>query len=41
VGEPEQTEVIYKIVRHLAANDRGIKLHGNLAEPGSLTVSAV
>lgn len=40
VGEPEQTEAIYKIVRHLAANDRGVTLHGILAEPGSLTVSA-
>lgn len=39
-GAPDETEAIYKIVRHLSANDRGVKLHGNLAEPGSLTVSA-
>jgi glucose-6-phosphate isomerase len=38
-GVPDQIEVVYKIVRHLAANDRGVILHGNLAEPGSLTVS--
>jgi glucose-6-phosphate isomerase len=39
VGAPDQVETIYKIVRHLQANHRGIKLHGNLANPGSLTVS--
>jgi glucose-6-phosphate isomerase len=38
-GAPEQTETIYKIVRHLAANDRGVTLHGDLAQPGSLQVS--
>ncbi|MBD1821452.1 glucose-6-phosphate isomerase [Cyanobacteria bacterium FACHB-DQ100] len=40
VGKPDEVESIYKIVRHLAANDRGVKLHGDLSKPGSLTVSA-
>ncbi|MBW4682835.1 MAG: glucose-6-phosphate isomerase [Microcoleus vaginatus WJT46-NPBG5] len=36
---PDQIEAIYKILRHLAANDRqGVKLHGNLGEPASLKV---
>lgn len=39
-GKPDEVESIYKIVRHLAANDRGVKLHGDLSKPGSLTVSA-
>ncbi|MGG6266326.1 glucose-6-phosphate isomerase [Leptolyngbya sp. AN03gr2] len=38
--KPDEVESIYKIVRHLAANDRGVKLHGDLSKPGSLTVSA-
>jgi len=41
VGAPDEVEAIYKIVRHLAANDRGVKLYGDLSKPGSLTVSAV
>jgi glucose-6-phosphate isomerase len=36
---PEQVEAIYKIVRHLAANQRGVKVEGNLGDPGRLTVS--
>jgi glucose-6-phosphate isomerase len=36
----DQIEAIYKIVRHLHANQRGIVLQGNLAQPDSLTVSA-
>ncbi|MBC6421858.1 MAG: glucose-6-phosphate isomerase [Hormoscilla sp. SP12CHS1] len=36
----EEIESIYKIVRHLAANHRGVVLEGNLAQPGSLRVSA-
>ncbi|MER3434327.1 MAG: glucose-6-phosphate isomerase [Leptolyngbya sp. ERB_1_1] len=40
-GTPDEVEAIYKIVRHLAANDRGVKLYGDLSKPGSLTVSAV
>jgi glucose-6-phosphate isomerase len=35
----DQIEPIYKIVRHLAANQRGIVLHGHLGEPGSLKIS--
>ncbi|MBW4524237.1 MAG: glucose-6-phosphate isomerase [Phormidium tanganyikae FI6-MK23] len=40
VGAPDEVESIYKILRHLAANDRGVKLYGDLSNPGSLTVSA-
>ncbi|MFM6252890.1 MAG: hypothetical protein ACKPEQ_27725 [Dolichospermum sp.] len=29
----------YKILRHLHSNHRGVVLTGNLAKPGSLTVS--
>jgi len=35
----EQIEEIYKIIRHLAANQRGVVLQGNLGEPASLRVS--
>jgi glucose-6-phosphate isomerase len=35
----EQIEEIYKIIRHLAANQRGVVLQGNLGEPASLKVS--
>lgn len=38
-GAPEQVETIYKIVRHLAANNRGVELYGNPAEPGGLQVT--
>jgi glucose-6-phosphate isomerase len=38
-GAPDEIEAIYKIVRHLAMNDRGIKLHGDVGQPHSLTVS--
>ncbi|MBW4496082.1 MAG: glucose-6-phosphate isomerase [Oscillatoria princeps RMCB-10] len=37
-GVPDRVESIYKIVRHLAANRRGVVLQGNLAEPASLRV---
>lgn len=36
----DQIEAIYKILRHLQANKRGVVLHGNLAQPSSLMVSA-
>jgi len=36
-----QVEHVYKIVRHLAANHRGIVLHGNQAKPGELTVGYI
>ncbi|PSB51939.1 glucose-6-phosphate isomerase [Chamaesiphon polymorphus] len=39
IGEPEQVEAIYKILRHLQANDRGVVLTGNLSQPGSLRVA--
>lgn len=32
-------ETVYKIVRHLAANNRGVTLTGDLSQPGNLTVS--
>ena len=38
-GTPDQTEAIYKILRHLQANQRGVVLQGNPAQPGSLKVS--
>ncbi|AFY40178.1 glucose-6-phosphate isomerase [[Leptolyngbya] sp. PCC 7376] len=41
VGEQEQIEVIYKIVRHLAANGRSIKLEGNPAKPAELSISRI
>jgi glucose-6-phosphate isomerase len=40
IGKPEEVEAIYKIVRHLAANGRGVSLEGNLAQPSSLNVVA-
>jgi glucose-6-phosphate isomerase len=33
-----QIEHVYKIVRHLAANHRGVVLHGDRSKPGKLTV---
>jgi glucose-6-phosphate isomerase len=36
----EQVEAIYKILRHIHANQRGVVLQGDLHKPGSLTVSA-
>ncbi|WP_017653850.1 glucose-6-phosphate isomerase [Fortiea contorta] len=36
----DQIEAIYKILRHLHANQRGVVLQGNLAQPDSLKVSA-
>jgi len=38
-GTPEQIETIYKTLRHLAANGRGVALKGNLAQPATLTTS--
>ncbi len=37
----DQIEHVYKIVRHLSANHRGVVLHGNHGEPGELTVSYI
>ncbi|MEX0271344.1 glucose-6-phosphate isomerase [Leptolyngbyaceae cyanobacterium UHCC 1019] len=39
-GAPDEIETIYKILRHLEANDRGVRLEGDRAKPSSLTVSA-
>ncbi|OAB57565.1 glucose-6-phosphate isomerase [Leptolyngbya valderiana BDU 20041] len=41
VGCPQEIETIYKILRHLHANQRGITLVGNLGRPSSWQVSAV
>ncbi|MFM6008492.1 MAG: glucose-6-phosphate isomerase, partial [Sphaerospermopsis kisseleviana] len=38
-GAAEQVEAIYKILRHLHANNRGVLLTGDLSKPGTLTVS--
>ncbi|MFY7822383.1 MAG: glucose-6-phosphate isomerase, partial [Planktothrix agardhii] len=38
-GVPDQIEAIYKILRHLATNQRGVLLVGNLAKPASLMAS--
>lgn len=35
----DQIEHVYMIVRHLAANGRGVFLHGDFAKPSSLSVS--
>ena len=35
----DRVEVVYKILRHLAANQRGVTLTGNLGQPDSLQVS--
>ncbi len=37
----EQIEHVYKIVRHLAANHRGVVLHGHQTKPGELEVSYI
>jgi glucose-6-phosphate isomerase len=37
----DHQETIYKILRHLDANQRGVKLQGNLGQPETLKVSAV
>lgn len=38
VGAPDRIETIYHIVRHLAANRRGVRLQGERARPSSLVV---
>ncbi|MEH2409000.1 glucose-6-phosphate isomerase [Nostoc sp.] len=38
-GASEQVEAIYKILRHIHANQRGVVLQGDLQKPGSLMVS--
>ncbi|MEH2111196.1 glucose-6-phosphate isomerase [Nostoc sp.] len=39
-GALDQVEAIYKILRHIHANQRGVVLQGDLQKPGSLKVSA-
>ncbi|MGF1496138.1 MAG: glucose-6-phosphate isomerase [Elainellaceae cyanobacterium] len=39
-GAAENIETVYKIVRHLAANQRGVRLQGDRTKPSSLLVSA-
>ncbi|KAB8333360.1 glucose-6-phosphate isomerase [Scytonema tolypothrichoides VB-61278] len=38
-GATDKIEAIYKIVRHLYANQRGFVLQGNLGQPSSLKIS--
>jgi glucose-6-phosphate isomerase len=38
-GASDQVETVYKIVRHLAANPRGVKVQGDRAKPSSLLVT--
>jgi glucose-6-phosphate isomerase len=38
-GVSDQIEIVYKILRHLASNERGVVFQGNLAQPGSVTIS--
>ncbi|WP_373540513.1 glucose-6-phosphate isomerase [Chamaesiphon sp.] len=40
-GAPDRVEAIYKILRHLQANDRGVTFTGDPAKPGSLRVAWV
>jgi len=37
-GAADQVEDVYKIVRHLAANHRGVLLQGDLAKPSALII---
>ena len=39
-GVAEQVETVYQIVRHLAANRRGVTLEGDLARPAGLEISS-
>ena len=37
----DRIESVYKIVRHLAANNRGIQLNGDLGDPISLVITTI
>lgn len=37
-GAPHQIETVYRIVRHLAANHRGVTISGDLGQPGAIAV---
>ncbi len=39
-GSPAEIEAVYKIVRHLATNHRGIQLTGDLGDPATLIVNS-
>lgn len=39
IGAADQVEAIYKILRHLQANQRGVVFQGNLGQPSSLKIS--
>jgi glucose-6-phosphate isomerase len=38
IGAPEQIETVYKVIRHLAMNPRGIFISGNLAKPNEISI---
>ena len=38
VDASDEIETVYKIVRHLAANERGVTLQGDLAKPSALRI---
>ena len=40
-GASDQVEAVYKLLRHLQANKRGVVLEGDLGKPSSLMVSAI
>jgi glucose-6-phosphate isomerase len=40
LGAEAQVEILYKVLRHLDANGRSVKLEGNPAQPASLRVTA-
>ncbi|MBD0303794.1 MAG: glucose-6-phosphate isomerase, partial [Tolypothrix sp. T3-bin4] len=39
-GASDQVEAVYKLLRHLQSNKRGVVLEGDLGKPSSLMVSA-
>jgi len=39
IQAPEEIEAIYKVLRHLSANDRGIIFQGDLSKPSTLKIS--
>ncbi|MEP0886593.1 glucose-6-phosphate isomerase, partial [Trichocoleus sp. ST-U3] len=40
-GASDQVEAVYKLLRHLQSNKRGVVLEGDLGKPSSLMVSAI
>lgn len=40
-GATERVDTVYQMVRHLAANRRGVALQGDPARPSSLEISAL